>query len=125
MNLHPGKFIALAALCLLLASCAQLGPPLPPSLELPKPPGDLRAVRKGNKVTLSWSPPILTTDRQSVRYVGPTVVCRSTEPEITDCKNPIEKLPAPPVVLARRTSKKTAAQKSSAQRPETDTLTDT
>ena len=125
MNVHPGKFIALAALCLLLAGCAQLGPPLPPSLELPKPPSDLRAVRKGNKVTLSWSAPILTTDRQSVRYVGPTLVCRSSEADITDCKNPIEKLPAPPVVAARKTSKKSATQKSSAQRPAPDTVTDT
>jgi fibronectin type 3 domain-containing protein len=125
--MKPGliKVIAPTALCLLLASCAQLGPPLPPSLELPKPPSDLRAVRKGNRVTLSWSPPILTTDRQSVRYVGPTLVCRSSEADITDCKNPIEKLPALPVVAARKTSKKSATQKSSAPRPETDTFTDT
>ena len=30
MKVHPGKFIAPTALCLLLASCAQSGPPLPP-----------------------------------------------------------------------------------------------
>src|SRR5271167_645832 len=97
---HLAKFIAITALCLLLASCAQLGPPLPPSLELPKPPTDLRAIRKGNRVTLSWSEPTLTTDRQSVRYIGPTLVCRSREFEIGECGNPAAMLPAPPAAKA-------------------------
>ncbi|MGA9862696.1 MAG: hypothetical protein WBQ19_11340, partial [Terriglobales bacterium] len=77
MKRHLGKFLAPTALCLLLAGCAQTGPPLPPSLELPKPPTDLRATRKGNRVTLTWSEPTLTTDRQSVRYLGPTLIRRS------------------------------------------------
>ena len=79
MKRHLGKLLAPTALCLLFAGCAQTGPPLPPSLELPKPPTDLRATRKGNRVTLTWSEPTLTTDRQSVRYIGPTLVCRSLE----------------------------------------------
>src|ERR1017187_4820389 len=95
MKLHLGKFIAPTALCLLLAGCAQPGPPLPPSLELPKPPTDLRASRKGNRVTLTWSGPTLTTDRQGVRYVGPTLVCLSLEYEMTECGSPAEKLSAP------------------------------
>jgi hypothetical protein len=98
MKLHLGKFIALTALCLLLAGCAQTGPPQPPSLELPKPPTDLRASRKGNRVTLNWSEPTLTTDRQGVRYVGPTLICRSLEYEMTECGNPAEMLPAPSAV---------------------------
>lgn len=85
MNVPLGKFIALSALCLMMVRCAQTGPPLPPSLELPKPPSDLRASRKGNAVTLNWSEPILTTDRQSVRSLGPTLICRTTEPEMTEC----------------------------------------
>ena len=100
MKLHPGKFIAPTALSLLLASCAQTGPPLPPSLELPKPPTDLRASRKGDHVTLSWSEPTRTTDRQSVRYLGPTLVCRSLGPEITACGNFAAMLPAPSSVSA-------------------------
>src|ERR1022692_5032343 len=98
MKVATGKLAVAVGALVWLGGCASIGPPEPPSLELPKPPSDLRAVRKGNKVTLSWSAPILTTDRQSVRYVGPTLVCRSSEADITDCKNPIEKLPAPPVV---------------------------
>jgi hypothetical protein len=109
----------------LLASCAQTGPPLPPSLELPKPPNDLRASRKGNRVTLSWSEPTLTTDRQSVRYIGPTKVCRSSDSEITACGNPAAMLPAPPAAPQKRGSKRPAAQKSGAPRPAPLTYTDT
>ena len=78
MHAHLGKFIATgrSAFCCWPVA-RQIGPPLPPSLELPKPPTDLRASRKGNRVTLNWSEPTLTTDRQSVRYIGPTLVCRS------------------------------------------------
>jgi len=81
--------------CLLLASCAQTGPPLPPSLELPKPPSDLRASRKGNAVTLTWSEPTLTTDRQSVRFLGSTRICRTIEAEMTVCGDPAGEVVAP------------------------------
>src|ERR1700687_106178 len=118
MKLHLGKFIASTALCLLLGSCAQTGPPLPPSLELPKPPTDLRASRKGNRVTLNWSEPKLTTDRQSVRYLGPTLVCRSLEPEITTCGNFATMLPAPSSLSA-------APRKSGIPRSAPQTYTDT
>jgi hypothetical protein len=86
------------SLCLLLVGCAQTGPPLPPSLELPKPPSDVRAIRKGNTVTLTWSEPTLTTDRQSVRYLGPTRVCRSAQPDMTTCGTPVQIVPPPPTV---------------------------
>ena len=115
MKLHLGKFIAPTALCLLLAGCAQPGPPLPPSLELPKPPTDLRASRKGNRVTLTWSGPTLTTDRQGVRYVGPTLVCLSLEYEMTECGSPAEMLPAPSA----------APQKPGSPRPAPQTYTGT
>jgi len=111
MKLHLGKFLAPTALCLLLAGCAQTGPPRPPSLELPKPPTDLRASRKGNRVTLNWSEPTLTTDRQSVRYIGPTLICRSLDPEIAACANPAATLPAPPASTAPKKSGR-AEQKS-------------
>ena len=95
MRAHLGTLIATTALCLLLSGCAQNGPPLPPSLELPKPPTDLRASRKGNRITLNWSEPTLTTDRQSVRYIGPTLVCLSLEYEMTECGSPAAVLPVP------------------------------
>src|SRR5215467_9536332 len=89
------KFIAAVGACLLLASCAQTGPPLPPSLEVPRPPSDLKAIRKGNTVTLTWSQPQLTTDRQSVRYLGPTRICRTTTSEIKECGDPVNEVAAP------------------------------
>jgi hypothetical protein len=123
MTPHPGRFITPTALCLLLASCAQTGPPLPPSLELPKPPTDLRASRKGNHVTLSWSEPTRTTDRQSVRYLGPTLVCRSLEPEITTCGDFAAMLPAPSSVSAP--PQKSGSARSGLARPAAQTYTDT
>jgi hypothetical protein len=115
MTLHLGRFIAPTALCLLLAGCAQPGPPRPPSLELPRPPADLRASRKGNRVTLTWSKPTLTTDRQGVRYVGPTLVCLSLEYEMAECGSPAEMLPAPSA----------APQKPGSPRPAPQTYTGT
>jgi hypothetical protein len=123
MKVILGKFIAPATFCLLLASCAQTGPPLPPSLELPKPPTDLHATRKGNHVTLSWSEPTLTTDRQSARYIGPTLVCGALPshahpdraPEMTECGNPVAMLPPPSAVPQKPKSSRSAAQKSDSQ----------
>jgi len=123
MTPHLGRFITPTALCLLLASCAQTGPPLPPSLELPKPPTDLRASRKGDHVTLSWSEPTLTTDRQSVRYLGPTLVCRSLEPEITTCGNFAAMIPAPSSLAAA--PRKSRGTQSGLPRPAPETYTDT
>jgi hypothetical protein len=132
MRALPAKLIALTALCLLLAGCAQTGPPLPPSLELPKPPADLRASRKGNRVTLTWSEPTLTTDRQSVRYLGPTLVCRSTDAEITACGNPLAMMPPPSIIPQRPknsqgNARSTArgAQKSGSPPPAPQTFSDT
>ena len=78
-----------------LAGCASIGPPLPPSLELPHPPSDLRAARKGEKVTLTWTVPTRTTDRQSVRYLGKTLVCRSLTGTLAACGTPVAEAPPP------------------------------
>jgi hypothetical protein len=75
--------------------CASIGPPLPPSLELPKPPTDLHAARKGDKVMLAWTIPARTTDRQSVRYLGKTRICRSVDSVLKQCEAPVEEA-APP-----------------------------
>ena len=78
--------ILLAVLATLaLVGCANPGPPLPPSLELPKPVGDLRATRKGDKVYLFWTVPTQTVDRQNIVHRGDTRICRAPGKEITDC----------------------------------------
>src|SRR6202041_3626452 len=68
-----------------LLGCAAMGPPRPPSLELPKPPADLRAARKGDNVLLTWTIPVLTTDHQAVRSLGATRICRGSEPVLKEC----------------------------------------
>jgi len=71
---------------LLLCSCAQVAPPVPPSLELPKPVTDLKAVRKGGKVFLRWTMPAQTTDGETVNGVGVTRICRSFDRATSQCE---------------------------------------
>jgi len=92
---HMKRTLAKLGLCLsvpaLLASCGAPGVPIPPALELPRPAADLRAVRKGDKVFLSWTVPARTTEGQSIRHMGATRVCRTLEAG-ADCKHPIAEL---------------------------------
>jgi len=88
----PCKFFgwsAVLALAALLAGCASVQAPLPPSLELPKPPTDLRALRKGDHVYLFWSVPTQTMDRQTVRHPGATHICRGVEALLSTCGTPV------------------------------------
>jgi hypothetical protein len=84
MKIPTGRLL-LGITPLALAGCAAMGPPRPPSLELPKPPADLRAARKGDKVVLTWTVPSLTTDHQMARSLGPTRICRGSEPVLKEC----------------------------------------
>src|SRR5215469_1230696 len=81
--------LVLFGLAIVMCGCASVGAPVPPSLELPKPPTDLRAVRRGSKVYLTWSVPTKTTDRQNVRRPGPTRVCRSLSAMMSQCDLPV------------------------------------
>ena len=87
MKLSRNRWNAVAVLALasFLAGCASVQAPVPPSLELPKPPTDLRAIRKGDHVYLYWTEPTQTVDRQSVRHPGPTRVCRILETPMNSC----------------------------------------
>lgn len=78
---------------IMLMACASMAPPQPPSLDLPKPPEDLHAVRKGNKVNLSWTTPTTTTDRRTIRKLGATRICRRAEAKLTDCGTPVGSVP--------------------------------
>jgi hypothetical protein len=104
MRCSASTILVLAAPALFTA-CATIGPPQPPSLELPKPPADLRAVRKGDRVMLTWTPPSVTTDRQTVRSVGPTQICRGIEAALTQCGTPTGEAAAQPVSGAASSSK--------------------
>ena len=88
MRLYTAKLLLALGAPLMFTACATIGPPQPPSLVLPKPPSDLRASRKGDHVTLTWTAPSVTTDRQTVRSVGPTRICRGLEATLTQCGIP-------------------------------------
>ncbi len=90
---YPATKLLVLAAPVIFTACASMNPPQPPSLDLPKPATDLRAVRKGNRVMLTWTVPDLTTDRQTIRSVGPTRVCRSVESQITQCGTPVGEVP--------------------------------
>jgi hypothetical protein len=94
-----------------LTGCASIGPPLPASLELPKAPSDLRPTRKGDRVTLTWTIPAHTTDRQRVRYLGKTRVCRSIDQTAKECGKPIGDVEPPPdfAALNKSSTKKLKA----------------
>jgi hypothetical protein len=100
---------------LMLAACATIGPPQPPSLELPKPPTDLRATRKGDRVNLTWTIPTMTTDREIPRGLGSTLICRGPG-ELNACNTPVGEVrtPIPPT--------KAGASAQKPQASHTDTL---
>lgn len=88
------SFALAVSATLMLAACATIGPPQPPSLQLPKPPTDLRASRKGDRVNLAWTIPTMTTDRETVRSLGPTLICRGPG-ELSACDTPAGKITTP------------------------------
>jgi hypothetical protein len=95
----------------LVAGCASTGAPLPPSLELPKPVSDLRAVRKGEKVYFAWTVPTETTDRQTVRHLGPTRICRSPQSALTECGTPVGEVEPQPTAATPPSGSGSPAQK--------------
>lgn len=107
---------ATLASTILLIGCASTGPPLPPSLELPKPVTDLRALRKGDKVYLAWTVPSETTDRETVRHPGPSRICRSLQASMAACDTPAGEAPAqsPPGPQTAPSKPATSGQKATA-----------
>jgi hypothetical protein len=91
-NLIAKLGVCLCALALCTA-CGTPGIPLPPSLELARPVSDLRAVRKGNTVYLTWSAPEATTDRHNIRHPGATEVCRTVGTILRDCGIAVARIP--------------------------------
>ncbi len=83
---------------LALTSCGAPGVPLPPSLHLPQPVADLHAIRKGDKVHLAWTTPDRTTDRQVIKQIGPTQICRGAEAPLAQCGTPVGQVATPVVV---------------------------
>jgi len=90
MNLS--KLCAIAILSVVTVSCGTPGAPLPPSLEVADPVTDLRAARKGNAVTLTWSEPTHTTEQRNITRSETVRICRSLAP-MTQCGAPVASVP--------------------------------
>jgi hypothetical protein len=71
----------LLAPILLLAGCANPGPPKPPSLHLPQPATKLTAERVGNHITISWTVTTDTTDGGALRSPITARLCRDDAPK--------------------------------------------
>jgi len=85
--------VAVLALAALLA-CGIPGAPQPPSLELPRTVGNLQAVRKGDKVTLTWTTPHETTDHKRIKHLGVTRICRAVDRvAVAECVERVGALP--------------------------------
>ncbi|HZQ97138.1 MAG TPA: hypothetical protein VFA67_19155, partial [Candidatus Sulfotelmatobacter sp.] len=93
MKRFPLPVLLALGATLTFTGCASIAPPQPPSLDLPKPPQDLRATRKGDRVTLTWTVPNTTTDRQRTRGATSTRICRSTTADFNECGTPVGKTP--------------------------------
>ena len=92
MKLTTVKLAFCVAFAFVLAACGTPGVPLPPSLELAKPVSDLKAVRKGDKVFLTWTAPTQTTDGHNIRHAGETQVCRTIGSPMTECRTAVARL---------------------------------
>ena len=95
MNKTSILLAACAAVLALAPGCASPGAPQPPSLRLPQTVNNLTAVRQGNRVVLTWSPPTVTTDHQPIRWPTTTRVCRVVNQfPINQCSEPVAQIPA-------------------------------
>jgi hypothetical protein len=113
MRHFTSKLVLSISAAVALVGCGVPGIPKPPSLDLPEPVTDLRAVRKGDRVYLDWTVPNATTDRLAVRHPGPTRICRSLDTTMTECANPVGEALAPqiPATSPRQTKSANPAPK--------------
>ena len=63
-RLRPA-LLALLACAVVAAACGKKGPPLPPLVLLPNAPGEVAAVRRGERIDLSFTVPNANTDRSA------------------------------------------------------------
>jgi hypothetical protein len=70
------QIVSIILFSLGMISCGTPGAPQPPSLDIPKQVSDLKAFRKGDHITLTWTQPTKTTDGMNIRHMGKTMLCR-------------------------------------------------
>ena len=109
------RFLVVAGFGIWSTGCGVPGAPLPPSAEIPKFVGDLKAQRKGATVTLTWTTPTETSDGELIRKPGKMLVQRALSTGQADLQfQTISELPLKPTLNEGRGDQATAK----------DTLTD-
>jgi hypothetical protein len=93
-----------------LLGCGVPGAPLPPSTDIPRFVGDLKAVRKGDTVTLTWTVPTETSDGELIRKPGRMLVQRALRSGANSDLHfqTISELPLPPTLKEGRGEQVTA-----------------
>jgi hypothetical protein len=94
MKPRAAKILLIMTAAVVAVGCGSPGVPLPPSLEVARPVTDLRASRKGDKVTLTWSPPTHTTEQRNISHGETVEVCRAPAP-MKQCGTPVARIPVP------------------------------
>ena len=66
------------AMCWAVAGCGAVGDPMPPLLDIPKPPVTIDARQRGDHMLVSWPAPTQTTEGVAPRpdRLGPVRVYR-------------------------------------------------
>jgi hypothetical protein len=110
---RPSVLVLVLAASLL--GCGVPGAPLPPSADIPRFVGDLKAIRKGDTVTLTWTTPTETSDGELIRKPGKMLVQRALRsgPNSELAFQTISELPLQPTLKDDRAQQATT----------TDTLT--
>jgi len=105
---HPSLLVLFLAAA--LTGCGVPGAPLPPSADIPRFVGDLKAVRKGDTVTLTWTTPTETSDGELIRKPGKMLVQRalSAGPDSNLVFQTISELPLQPTLKEGRGDQATA-----------------
>ena len=84
MRIHLAIWCGVASM--LCCACGTPGAPQPPSLNLAKPVSDLRAIRSGDEVELTWTVPTETTDGAKFRHRGVSKICAAVDqPRVDRC----------------------------------------
>ena len=93
-----------------LLGCGVPGAPLPPSADIPRFVGDLKAVRKGDAVTLTWTTPTETSDGELIRKPGKMLVQRAVRsgPNSDLVFQTVSELPLQPTLKESRGDQATA-----------------
>jgi hypothetical protein len=108
---RPGFLAAILILVIsALLGCGVPGAPLPPSADIPRFVGDLKAVRKGDTVTLTWTTPTETSDGELIRKPGKMLLQRALRsgPNSDLVFQTISELPLQPTLKEGRGEQATA-----------------